>query len=403
MIWKVLKNNIKPGQIVGTFLGIMLGLTILMGALSFYLDVKPIFDDKESFWKDEYIIINKRIDLTDTYAQTQSDTVAKPLFSKAEIEELKSQKFVKDVAEFSSCSFKIKASSKKDSPIAGFSSDLFFEAVPDEFVDVNYANWKWEENNDFVPVIIPKQYLNLYNFGFAQSQNLPQVSEEGAGLIKFNITIQGKGKKQKFETRIIGFSERINTILVPESFVKWGNENFGEEKNPRPGRIIIIAKDPSSPELFKYLEDHKYDLNKSELSNSKALAFLKVIISIVLLIGLIIIVLAFSLMVISIQLLLYRNNENISKLGMLGYSLKEISLPYQIMVIILFIITFLTSIVPLAIFRNFYLSNLILLGYENFNQVLLNVLSTGLGFISIIVVMLVFMVRGSIKKIMKLG
>ncbi len=403
MIWKVLKNNIKPGQIVGTFLGIMLGLTILMGALSFYLDVKPIFDDKESFWKDEYIIINKRIDLTDTYAQTQSDTVAKPLFSKAEIEDLKSQKFVKDVAEFSSCSFKIKASSKNDSPIAGFSSDLFFEAVPDEFVDVNYANWKWEENNDFVPVIIPKQYLNLYNFGFAQSQNLPQVSEEGAGLIKFNITIQGKGKKQKFETRIIGFSERINTILVPESFVKWGNENFGEEKNPRPGRIIIIAKDPSSPELFKYLEDHKYDLNKSELSNSKALAFLKVIISIVLLIGLIIIALAFSLMVISIQLLLYRNNENISKLGMLGYSLKEISLPYQIMVIVLFMITFLTSIIPLSIFRNFYLSNLILLGYENFNQVLLNVLSTGLGFISIIVVMLIFMVRGSIKKIMKLG
>jgi hypothetical protein len=275
--------------------------------------------------------------------------------------------------------------------------------VPDEFVDVNYANWKWEENNDFVPVIIPKQYLNLYNFGFAQSQNLPQVSEEGAGLIKFNITIQGKGKKQKFETRIIGFSERINTILVPESFVKWGNENFGEEKNPRPGRIIIIAKDPSSPELFKYLEDHKYDLNKSELSNSKALAFLKVIISIVLLIGLIIIALAFSLMVISIQLLLYRNNENISKLGMLGYSLKEISLPYQIMVIVLFMITFLTSIIPLSIFRNFYLSNLILLGYENFNQVLLNVLSTGLGFISIIVVMLIFMVRGSIKKIMKLG
>ena len=67
MIWKVLKNNIKPGQITGTFLGIMLGLTILMGALSFYIDVKPVFEDKESFWKDEYIIINKRIELTDTY------------------------------------------------------------------------------------------------------------------------------------------------------------------------------------------------------------------------------------------------------------------------------------------------------------------------------------------------
>ncbi len=400
MIWKVLKNNIKPGQIAGTFLGIMLGLTILMGALSFYLDVKPIFEDKESFWKDEYIIINKRINITDTYAQIQSDTAKKPLFSEKDIDDLKKQSFVKDVAEFSSCSFKISASSSNDGPIAGFYSDLFFEAVPDKYVDVNFANWKWEENNEFIPAILPKAYLNLYNFGFAQSQNLPQVSEEGAGLVKFNIMIQGKGKKQKFETRIVGFSERINTILVPESFVKWGNENFGEESAPRPGRIIIIAKDPSSPELFKYIEDHDYDLNKSELSNSKALAFLKIIITIVLIIGLIIIVLAFSLMVISIQLLLHRNNENIGKLGMLGYSLKEISLPYQIMVIILFIVTFLTSLIQLSIFRNYYSSCMMLLGYEKFNQVLINVMTPGFAFITVIVLLLMLMIRQNIKKIM---
>jgi hypothetical protein len=403
MIWKVLKNNIKPGQIAGTFLGIMLGLTILMGALSFYLDVKPIFDDKESFWKDEYIIINKRIELTDTYAQIQNDKTAKPLFSEEDIEDIKKQPFVKDVAEFSGCSFMISASSAKDGPIAGFYSDLFFEAVPDKYIDVNYANWKWEGNNGFVPAILPKAYLNLYNFGFAQSQNLPQVSEEGAGLIKFNIMIQGRGKKQKFETRIVGFSERINTILVPESFVKWGNENFGEEVSPRPGRIIIIAKDPSSPELFKYIEDHNYDLNKSELSNSKALAFLKIIITIVLIIGLVIILLAFSLMVISIQLLLHRNNENISKLGMLGYSLREISLPYQIMVIILFVVTFLTSLIPLSFFREYYSSNMVLLGYEKFNHILFNVLAPGFGFITIIILLLMLMIRRSIMKIMKAG
>jgi hypothetical protein len=403
MIWKVLRNNIKPGQLAGTFLGVMLGLVILMGALSFYLDIKPIFDDKESFWKDEYIIINKKIELKDTYAQINDENTEKPLFSDEELADIKKQDFVKDVAEFSNCSFAISASSDKDSPISGFYTDLFFEAVPDDYIDVNYDDWKWEENDEFVPAILPKVYLNLYNFGFAQSQNLPQVSEEGVGLIKFNITIQGKGQRKKFETRIVGFSERINTILVPKSFVDWGNQNFGENPDPKPGRIIIIAKDPSSPDLFKYIEDHDYDLNKSELSNSKALAFLKITITIVLIIGLIIILLAFSLMVISIQLLLHRNNENIGKLSMLGYTLNEISLPYRLMVVALFAVTFAVSMIPLYFFRDFYTSNLILLGYENTTHIITNVILPGSGFIIIVVLAMVLMVKKSVKKIILRG
>lgn len=399
MIWKVLKHNIKPGQITGTFLGIMLGLTILMGALSFYLDIKPIFEDKESFWKDEYIIINKKIMLTDTYQQLKSDTVAKPLFSNKELDDIRALPFVKDVAKFTSCSFAISAYTEKDSPLPGIYTILFFESVPDEYIDVNYKNWKWEEGNEFVPAILPKAYLNLYNFGFAQSQNLPQVSEEGARMIKFKVKIEGNGKTKTFETRVVGFSDRINTLLVPKSFVDWGNQNFGSDPNPDAGRIIIIAKDPSSPELAKYIEDHKYDVNQSELSNSKALSFLKVTTTIVLIIGVVIILLAFSLMVISIQLLLHRNNENISKLGMLGYSLNKISLPYQLLVIILFSVTFLTSIIPLSIFRDFYSSNLILLGYEDFNEIMYSVLPPGLLFTTVIVVMLIIMIRRSVKKI----
>lgn len=399
MIWKVLKNNIKPTQMAGTFLGIMLGLCILMGALSFYLDVKPVFEDKESFWKDEYIIINKQIKLTDTYSQLKSDTVSKPLFSKTEIENLRNEVFIKDVAEFSNCSFMISAFSENNGPLSGFYTDLFLEAVPNKYIDVNYANWKWEENSDFIPAILPKTYLNLYNFGFAQSQNLPQVSEEGAGLVKFTIMIQGQGKKQKFETRIIGFSDRINTILVPEDFIKWGNENFGTEIDPKPGRLIVIANDPSSPDLFKYFDEHKYDVNKNQLSNSKALAFLKITTTIVLIIGLIIISLAFALMFISVQLLLYRNNDNIRKLSMLGYTINNISLPYNIMLVLFFVVSFAVALIPLFIFRDFYSSNLMLLGYEKFNTIITNIIMPGAGFVVIIVGLLLLMVRTQIKKI----
>ncbi|PLX06879.1 MAG: hypothetical protein C0596_14405 [Marinilabiliales bacterium] len=399
MIWKVLKNNIKPGQLAGTFLGVMLGLTILMGALSFYLDVKPVFDDKESFWKDEYIIINKRIKVNDTYNQATNESAEKPLFSDEEIAALKDKSFVKDVAEFSSCSFKIQARSDSESALTGFSADLFFEAVPDEYIDVNYDNWKWEEDSKFVPAILPKTYLNLYNFGFAQSQNLPQVAEESAGLIKFNIIIYNSSKQQQFETRIVGFSERINTILVPKDFVEWGNKNFGSDPDPSPGRLIVVSDDPANPELLDYINSNNYDVNKSELSNSKALAFLKITTTIVLIIGLIIILLAFSLMVISIQLLLHRNNENIRKLSLLGYKISEIALPYKIMTIVLFVITFTISLIPLSIFRDFYSSNLILLGYEIFSQMFISIIVPGFGFISIIVIMLIWMIHAQVKKI----
>jgi hypothetical protein len=399
MIWKVLKNNIKPGQLAGTFLGIMMGLTILMGALSFYLDIKPVFDDKESFWKDEYIIINKTINITDTYNQATKDSVVKPFFTQDDIKDLKNQNFVKDVAEFSSCSFKVQATSDSKSALTGFSADLFFEAVPNEYVDVNYDNWKWDESSNFVPAILPKTYLNLYNFGFAQSQNLPQVAEESAGLIKFNIIIYDNKKKQEFETRIVGFSERINTILVPKDFVDWGNKKFGTNPKPAPGRLIVIANDPSNPNLLKYFEEKNFDVNKSELSNSKALAFLKIITSIVFIIGMVIIVLAFSLMVISIQLLLHRNNENIQKLSMLGFKITEIALPYNIMVAALFIVTFATSMIPLLIFRDFYSSNMVLLGYENFNLIFTSIIIPGAGFVSIIVFLLIIMIRSQIKKI----
>ena len=385
MIWKVLKNNIKPTQMAGTFFGIMLGLCILMGALSFYLDVRPVFEDKESFWKDEYIIINKQIKLTDTYNQLKSDTVSKPLFTKAEIENLRNEVYIKDVAEFSNCSFMISAFSDNDGPLSGFYTDLFLEAVPDKYIDVNYANWKWEENSDFIPAILPKTYLNLYNFGFAQSQNLPQVSEEGVGLVKFTIMIQGQGKKQKFETRIIGFSDRINTILVPEDFIKWGNKNFGTDIDPKPGRLIVIANDPSSPDLFKYFDEHKYDVNKNQLSNSKALAFLKITTTIVLIIGLIIISLAFALMFISVQLL--------------RYTINNISLPYNIMLVLFFVVSFAVALIPLFIFRDFYSSNLMLLGYEKFNTIITNIIMPGAGFVVIIVGLLLLMVRTQIKKI----
>lgn len=398
MVWKVLKHNIKASQLAGIFFGLMIGTFIIFAAISFFLDVKPIFDDKQSFWKDEYIIINKKITLGDTYSQISDNRKEKPLFSTEEIANIRKQSFVKDVAEFTPCSFMVSAYTDLNSPLAGFYTDLFFEAVPDKYIDVNYKDWNWQEGDNFIPTILPKVYLNLYNFGFAQSQNLPQVSEDGAGMVEFNIIIEGQNKQQKFKTRIVGFSERINTILVPKSFIDWANANFGNDPHPKPGRLIVIAKDPASSELADFIEKNNYDVIKSELSNSKALAFLKLTTGIVFIIGMVIILLALAMMIISMQLLLTRNSDNITKLNIIGYNINQIAKPYKYLVAIIFSASYLSSIIPLIIFRSYYLKNLIFFGYQ-YNSDIIKIILSGIILIFILVMLLFFLLKKGIERI----
>jgi hypothetical protein len=400
MVWKILKHNIKASQLAGIFFGLMIGTFIIFAAISFFIDVKPIFDDKQSFWKDEYIIINKKITLGDTYSQISDSRKDKPLFNTEEIANIRKQSFVKDVAEFTPCSFMVSAYTDLNSPLAGFYTDLFFESVPDKYIDVNYNDWNWQEGDNFIPTILPKVYLNLYNFGFAQSQNVPQVSEDGAGLVEFNIIIEGQNKQQKFKTRIVGFSERINTILVPKSFIDWANANFGNDPHPKPGRLIVIAKDPASSELADFIEKNNYDVIKSERSNSKALAFLTLTTGIVFIIGMVIILLALAMMVISLQLLLTRNSENIIKLNILGYTISEIARPYKYLISILFSATFIFSLVPLFIFRTYYSKNLIFFGYQNSAEIFTSLILPGLLFNTILVFMLFYLINKGIERIL---
>lgn len=399
MVWKVLRNNIKITQLSASFIGVLCGISLLTGAGIFYFDVKQVFEDREGFWKDEYIVINKSIHLSDSYYQVTDRMETSTTFSEDEIEEIRNQSFVNDVAAFTASTFSVRIFTDRDSPIPGFYSDMFFEAVPDKYIDVNYDEWEWQEGMKFIPTIIPRSYLNLYNFGFAQSQNLPQISEEGVGIISFNVIISGNNKRKEFETQIVGFSDRINTFLVPLSFIEWGNLNFGTNQNPEPGRLIIITTDPTNPDMMEFFEEKEYSVSKSLLSNTRALVFLRITTAIVLVIGLIIIALAFWLMIVSIILLLERNNENIAKLSLLGYTLKDIAKPYVRLVFLLLISTYALSFIPLIIIRNIYLPILKSIGYEAVSSDYMTIIILTFTFILLLCTYLVFYIRKMIRKV----
>ena len=113
---------------------------------------------------------------------------------------------------------------------AAAKTDLFFESIPDEFLDFIPRDWHWSENSETVPIMVPKFYLDLWNFGLAPSRiEYPSLSTEAATGMPIELFI-GQKREAKLNGRFVAFSKRINSVLVPENFLEWANKKFGGPK-----------------------------------------------------------------------------------------------------------------------------------------------------------------------------
>lgn len=314
LIWKLLRQHISIGQLAGFFLANLFGMVIVLLSVQFYKDIIPMFTEGDSFMKKDYIITTKKISTLGAFAG-KSNT-----FSPQEIENLKKQPFTKSVGAFTPSQFKVSAGLGMQEAGIRLSTDMFFEAVPDEYVDVKLDKWHFDEETHTIPIIIPRNYLNLYNFGFAQSRSLPKLSEGVMSLVQMDIMMRGNGRVEQYKGNIVGFSNRLNTILVPESFMVWANKNFAPEAEAQPSRLIIEVGNPADASIAKYFQQKGYETEDGKLDAGKTTYFLRLIVGIVLGVGLFISVLSFYILMLSIFLLLQKNTTKLENLLLIGYS-----------------------------------------------------------------------------------
>ena len=220
LVWKLLRQHISFSQLAGFFFANLCGMVIVLLSVQFYKDVLPVFTEGDSFMKKDYVIVSKKVSTLGSFVG-KSKT-----FSEQDIAEISEQPFTKGVGAFIPSQFKVSAGMGMENVGLHMSTAMFFESVPDEYVDVNLDKWEFDEYERVVPIIIPRNYLNLYNFGFAQSRSLPQLSEGVMGMVNLDIRITGVGRTENFKGKIVGFSNRLNTILVPETFMTWANNEF---------------------------------------------------------------------------------------------------------------------------------------------------------------------------------
>lgn len=324
MLYKLLKHKISTKQLLGFTIANLIGLSIVFIGIQAYSDIYTILTSKDSFLQDEYIVLTKKVN---TIGSLLGST---PSFSDKEISKIKKQPFIQDVGLFTASQFKTQATIKLVGQQFGLSTEMFFESVPDQFVDVESADWRYEPESKQIPIIIPRSYLDLYNFGFAAGKRLPKISEGLIHSINLSIQLSGKQKKETFQGRIIGFSKRLNTILVPEDFLIQANQTFSSHTATEPLRLIIKTKNSSDPQLAQFIEQQNYLIDGNQLDTGQARYFLNLSISIVLFIGLLISLLACYILILSIYLVVEKSSYSLENLALLGYSSKQIAKPYLI-------------------------------------------------------------------------
>lgn len=392
LVWKLLKSHISVPQFIGFFFANLCGMVIVLLGIQFYNDVLPIFTQEDSFMKSNYVMVSKHIGMGTTVSGASTS------FKDDEIKDVASQPFVQKVCGFSSTNYKVDA----HMGISGqqvLSSELYFESVPDDFVDIDKSQWKWQEGQKEVPVIVPRMYINMYNFGYAQSHNAPKISESVMGMIDFAIVIKGDGHEDAYKGRVVGFSSSISSILVPQSFMEWSNAYYAPKDEVSHTRLLMQVENAADKNVSQYLEDHGMEIEQDQMDQEKITYFLRLMVSLVMVIGLVISSLSFYILMLSIYLLVQKNAQKLENLLLIGYSPAKVARPYQWFTACLNIIVLIIAVVVVLAVRMYYMAIIEDIYPELDKGSLLPALMTGGALFVIVTLMNMLIIRRKIIRI----
>lgn len=294
-----------------SYIGLGVGVLLLLCSIQMYININRLLKDRnprtDGF---DYISVTKSI--------TNENMGEDHSFNEAEIKEIKNQPFISGATPLMANKFLVKATGGSALP---FTTDLFLESIDNSFIDTIPADFTWQEGQDVLPVIMASDYLELYNTVFAPSKDLPQFSAKSISAVLVQIECYGTdGTPHVFKGRVVGLSDRINSVLVPANFLDWANKQFGSNTKLNPARIFVKTTDANSPELLSFLQQKNYNINKDKSKFGRVKQVLQAIVSGISGFGVLVILLAMMLFSFYLQLMIARSKDNLQLLLTLGYS-----------------------------------------------------------------------------------
>lgn len=313
IFWKVTRIP----TLVLSAIGFCMGLCMVLLGLQVYQSVFGSFSTELE--KSDFVVLSKDVAFFNTLLNSKS--VLEP----SEVEALQKQPFVEKIGFFTPNHYKVWARVTAGSGLA-FATELFFESVPDEFVDNRPSSFRWNDPSDPVPIMVSEDFINLYNYGYAVSSGLPQVSKGTVALIPLEIELSGAGGKQVFVGKIVGYSERISSVLVPLEFMQWANKNLGQfSGSDKPSRLIVKTNKKYAGSMDSYLETNGLLVNSDKLGTAKLSAWGKIMVDVFMLLGLVFVAFSFVIVLLNFSLIITEAKAEIALLLQLGYDVPSIA------------------------------------------------------------------------------
>jgi hypothetical protein len=293
------------------YFGLGIGVLLLLVSMQMFINIQEMLKEnnprKNGF---DFISISKTI--------TNENMGKDNRFTMSDINNLKMVPQISGAAPLMSNQFRVRATAGNMLP---FSTDLFLESIDNDFIDTVPPSFSWEPGQMIVPIIFSSDFLEMYNV-FAPAQGLPQLSAKTLSSVNIILECSGPNGTQNFRGNIVALSDRINSILVPKSFMNWSNMHFSGDTSVRASRVYIKTKDANDPKLISFLEEQNYHLNKDKIKFSRLKSILQNIVSALGLFGILVIVLALMLFSFYLQLMIAKSKDNLRLMLVLGYSPK---------------------------------------------------------------------------------
>lgn len=308
----ILTKSRSKAKLVLAGLGMLLSIVIISSVFQLYNDFSFLLTENESEDGYDYIQISKEVGISTSLGLSSSK------FSKKEVQKIKDQPFIQDVGALHSNDFRVYGR------FAGNGFDMFFTSVEEEFIDADLKDFKWEQGETVIPVIISNQFLTILNHAVLPNQGQPPIPKIAIKQAVVNLTLSKEGKRIVQKARVVGFSDRISSVLVPKNFLDYANKELSGKTDSRVSMVLLKVKDARSAQLRNYLDRNDYEVAGEMPMLDNAKTVLGITITVLSIFGFVIMLLSFSLNISQFELLITQNKDRIQMLVLLGYSPKYI-------------------------------------------------------------------------------
>ena len=336
LIRKLLFANQDKKQVFFAFFGVLIGFVFISISTHYLIQLYNL-DKSSDILNSNTITIQKKVSSSSTLS------ISNNTFSKEEIDFYDNLSFIEKVVSVDNNDFPVELKSN-DPLVPYFRSDIYIQSIPSDFLDVKSSLWKWDRDDRTVPIILPRDFVYMMN-NFLSSAGMPQLSDDILKDVKFEIQLGNNNKILKYNAKIIGFTNEISSILVPENFMTFGSEMYGKKMKKTYTQLMLKSKKGKFGLVEELIKKNHLEVKKNQLIEGKLKSMLTILLSSISFISLVVVLLSMIVLIQYLQLLITKNVYEIRTILRLGYTINNVVIQYVLYVFLCFLIVMLLIVI----------------------------------------------------------